>query len=170
MSFINYNNKWINKFFATGSSLSTPVTQTIMSEITIPANTYKSGDILALNSMFGKVGISQSFTIRYYWNTGTTANLSGALAVSIRGISAGSQFATHDRRLLIRTAAGTGSGILLGTEVANAGTGHANDYTPTTSSNLAIDWTVDGCIFITGQLALSSTDTLNCLYLKIWEW
>lgn len=169
MSFITYNGKWINQFETVGLSVTGTLTESIIGEITIPANTYKATDLIMLTSMYGKTGTAGNWFQRYYWVSGTSATLSGALQISVRGMASSNQFANQERRLYIRTANGTGTGITLGTEVVSSSTGVLNDYVPSTSSNLAINWTIDGCIFTTITL-VNASDSVSCEYLKIWEW
>jgi hypothetical protein len=169
MSFITYNGKWINQFEQFGSSVAGTTVETIIGEVTIPANTYKATDLIMLTSMYGKTGTAGIWTQRYYWVSGPSATLSGALQISVRGMVAANQFANQERRLYIRTANGTGTGITLGTEVISSSTSALNDYVPSTSSNLAIDWTIEGTIFTTITLG-SASDSVSCEYLKIWEW
>ena len=169
MSFITYNGKWINQFEKFGDVVAGTTGETIVGEVTVPANTYKATDLIMLTSMYGKTGTANIWTQRYYWVSGPSATLSGALQISVRGMVAANQFANQERRLYIRTANGTGTGITLGTEVVSSSTGVLNDYAPSTSSNLAIDWTIEGSIFTTITLE-SASDSVSCEYLKIWEW
>lgn len=171
MSYIKYNNKWINEFFSTGDApVSGTTTETITSAIVIPANTYKEGDFIELESMFNKVGTNSAYTIRYYSISGNTPILSGVeKQLGVRSIGATNRFATLNRRLYIRTANGTGSGLNLGTELASVTSGIFDDYEYTTVSNVAIDWTNDVTIFSTIQNS-STLDSTTQHYLKIWEW
>lgn len=171
MSYIKYNNKWINEFFSTGDlPVSGTTTEKITSYLVIPANTYKEGDFIELESMFSKVGTGNTYTIRYYSISGDTALLSGTqIQLGVRSIGSSNRFATLNRRLYIRTANGTGSGLTLGTELAARLSGLFDDYEYTTVSNVAIDWTKDVTIFTTAQNN-SILDTTTTHYLKIWEW
>ena len=169
MSFITYNGKWINQFEQFGGGVGGTTVESIVGEVTIPANTYKATDLIMLTSMYGKTGTAGTWTQRYYWVSGPSATLSGALQISVRTMIATNQFANQERRIYIRTANGTGTGITLGSEVVSSSTGVLNDYTSSTSSNLAIDWTIEGTIFTTITLG-SAADSVSCEYLKIWEW
>lgn len=170
MSYIKYNNKWINEFFSTADpAVSGTTANTITSAVVIPANTYKEGYFIELDSMFSKVGTNGTITLRYYYVAGNSPTLSGAVQLAVRGIIAAHRFATLNRRLYIRTANGTGSGLTLGTELAARLSGLFNDYANITVSNVAIDWTNDVTIFSTIQNS-STLDSTTQHYLKIWEW
>jgi len=170
MSLISFDGKWINNLYEYGTTTHTGDTNnTILESVVVPANTYRTGDIIMLDSMFDKSGTAGTWNLRYYWVAGNTPTLSGATQLSLRGILATNQFATQNRRLYIRTADGTGSGFTLGTEVITAGSGIFNDYRSEAVSNLALDWTSVSCIFSTVQLN-NSTDRVTQYYLKIWEW
>lgn len=169
MSFIELNGKWINQLI-TGTTVSHTgnTTNTILQSLVVPANTFTAGDFVYLDAMFEKVGTAGIYTLRYYWVSGSTATLSGAIQLSTRGIGASNRFAIQNRRLYIRTANGTGSGLTLGTELISTGGSHFNDYRSQTVSNVAINWTVDGTIFCAVQLG-NAGDTVRQHYLKIWE-
>lgn len=170
MSLINFDGKWINKLYEYGTTTHTGnTTNTILESVLVPANTYRDGDHILLDGMFGKTGTANIWFIRFYWVAGSTPTLSGATQLSIRGMGSTNLFTIQNRRLYIRTADGTGSGFTLGTEVAAAGSGLYNDYRSEGVSNLALDWTVDSCVFCTVQLN-NSSDIGTQYYLKIWEW
>jgi hypothetical protein len=170
MSLISFDGKWINNLYEYGTTTHTGNTNnTILESVVVPANTYRTGDIIMLDSMFDKSGTAGIWTLRFYWVAGNTPTLSGAIQLSLRSIGSTNQFATQNRRLYIRTADGTGSGFTLGTEVITAGSGIYNDYRSEAVSNLALDWTSVSCIFSTVQLG-NSTDRVTQYYLKIWEW
>ena len=170
MSLIKYNGNWINDLINYGVSSHTGnTTNTVLMSVVVPANTFRAGDLIYLDAMFDKTGSAGTWTLRYYWVSGSTATLSGAILISTRGISAGNLFGTQNRRLYVRTANGTGSGLTLGTETIASATGLFNDYRSEAISNLAINWTVTGTIFCAVQLT-SSGDTVRQHYLKIWEY
>jgi len=171
MSFINFNGKWINQILSTTSvSHSGNTNNTILGSVVVPANTYKAGDLIQLDSMFEKIGTAGITTLRFYWVSGATPTLSGAIQLSIRGFVAANRFSTQTRRLYIRTANGTGSGLTLGTELLTTTGGIFYDYFSSQArSNASINWTVTGTIFCTVQLG-NSADQVIQHYLKIWEW
>jgi hypothetical protein len=170
MSLIRYNGKWINELLTYGTTAhSGNTTLTILQSVVVPANTYRAGDLVLLDAMFTKSNTVGIWTLRYYWVSGSTATLSGAIQISSRGIIRTNLFAAQNRRLYIRTANGTGSGLTLGTEVISATGAIFNDYRSEAISNLAINWTVTGTIFCAVQLG-GVSDTVTQRYLKIWEW
>lgn len=169
MSLLEYNGISIRNVYEYGPVSHTGNTNlTILESIVIPANTYKSGDLIRIEGMFSKSASSGTYTIRIYWVSGSTPTTSGAIQISVRGFNAVNNFTIQERRLYIRTANGTGTGISLGTECISSSVGVFNDYRAEAISNLAIDWTVTGCIFYTVQLG-NSSDTVTQHYLKIWE-
>jgi hypothetical protein len=144
------------------------VTNGILSFVNIPANKYRAGDLIMIDSMMNKTG-SNAGTRQYrlWWVAGNTATLTGAIQLSVRGISPGDYFITPNRRMYIRSANGTSNG----TQMLNTSEGYFSDYSPgsvnSTFSNVAIDWTVDGTIFTTITQPIG--DVITQHYIKIWE-
>ncbi len=165
---IDYNGIGRNEVFTFGTQSVTGTTAiTILSSVTIPANKYRSGDFLLLDSMLNRTGIAASFTVRYYWVAGTTPTLTGAIQISSRTCVSTSTYFGNQRRIYIRTADGTGTGLAQGTEVTTD-----DIFTDTRSfakSNVAINWTVTGTLMVTAQLT-NTGSTVRSYYLKIWEW
>lgn len=169
MSLLEYNGISIRNVYEYGPVSHTGNTNlTILESIVIPANTYKAGDLIRIEGMFSKSGTSNGAFVRMYWVAGSTPTTSGATLISTTKIFTSTNFSIQERRLYIRTANGTGTGISLGTECFSSTTTSASDYTSGAISNLSIDWSVTGCIFHTVQLD-GTVDTYTQHYLKIWE-
>ncbi len=130
--------------------------ETIIENITIPANTFVNGGIIrSYNNKFRKVGSSGTLSIRLY--IGPTANnLTGATPVgSFLGIIASQVYAE-----MLRTFTATTSGIL-GFSATQSG---AVDTTNTSGVRLSasIDWTVEQNFMITVQLG-SGSDSVSLI-------
>lgn len=166
---IKFNNIGINTFSTAGTQSVTGTTaETIMSSITVPANTFKAGDLVTLDAIFSKTGTANQFVTKMYWVAGATATLSGAVQIMTRTSISTVTYSGQSRKLYIRTADGTGTGLTLGTEVASSTTSVFDDDRSVLRSNIAINWTTQGTFFSTIQLS-SSSDTGRSYYLKIWE-
>jgi hypothetical protein len=148
-------------------SVTGTLTQTQGVSVQVPANTFKAGDLVTIDTLFSKNGTAGNFTYRLFWNS--TDTISGAIQLTTRSISNTQLFATCSRRLSVRTANGTGSSPEVGTELISTTAGLFTEYQSNGISNVAIDWTVDG--YIMGAITLSSTaDTVINQYLKIWTY
>jgi hypothetical protein len=144
--------------------------ETILSSLVVPGGSFTSGDFLYLDTMVSFTpNLSTGATIKFYSVAGTSATLGGAIRLSTLTLSFTDQFAGHQRRLYIRTANGTGTGITLGTEVYSTTTNAGSEFFSSLTSNVAIDWTSDTTIFLSGQLD-NTGSTLRSYYLKIWEY
>jgi hypothetical protein len=165
---IDYNGIGRNKITTFGTQSVTGTTSiTILSSVTIPANKYRSGDLLLLDSMLNRTGTAANFTVRYYWVAGTTPTLTGAIQISSRTCISTVTYIGHQRKIYIRTANGTGTGLAQGTEVTTDDI--FDDNRSYAKSNVAINWTVTGTLMVTAQLT-NTGSTVRSYYLKIWEW
>jgi hypothetical protein len=163
----------LNTFYnTTNLNISGTTSVVILQKVLIPAGTYINGDLLIAQALFQKTGSTGTFTYRLWAspNDPAISGLTGAIQILIRGTSAGQLYIDMGgRHLYIKNASGGGSGIELGTEVANPAAGMFSEMRSSVASNLAINWNEVVWIFASGQLA-SSADRLNHLYLKIWEY
>jgi hypothetical protein len=124
--------------------------ETIIENITIPANTYANGGILRFyNSKFRKVGTNGTLAIRVYINS-TSNNLSGAtLIASFTGIASSNIWAE-----ILRTWTCTTSAIV-GFNASQSSSVDTGNSSATRASN-AVDWTVAQYLIITVQLSNAS--------------
>lgn len=160
-----------NKIQSVGTQSVTGTTaETILSSVTVPGGTFVAGDFVYLDSILSKTGTAGGWTWKFYWVQGSTATFTGATGISTRtGIST-VQYASHVRKLYIRTANGTGTGITQGTELAQPTTSNVfDDWRSGVRANVNIDWTVTNTFFITVVL-VSTSDTGRSYYIKLWEW
>jgi hypothetical protein len=119
--------------------------ETIIENITIPANTFTSGGILrSYNNKFRKVGTAGSLTVRLYIGPNAN-NLSGATQIAIASIPNTNLFAE-----ILRTFTATTTS-LLGWASATSST---SDVTVTTAARTetAVTWSVTQNLIITVQL------------------
>lgn len=160
-----------NKIQSVGTQSVTGTTaQTILSSVVVPANTFTTGDFVYLDSMLSKTGTAAGWTWRFYWVQGTTATLTGATALSTRTGGNTTQYAAHVRKLYIRTATSTGTGLTQSTELVHPSTTNVfDDWRTGVRTSVGINWTVDNTFFITAQL-VNSGDTARSYYIKFWEW
>ena len=156
-----------NFYEGTEAGIAGTLTQTKLISIPIPANTFKAGDLIVIDTLFSKTGTAGIFTYRFFWNSSDT--LTGAIQIGVRSIPNTQLFATGSRRLSIRTANGGGSAPEVGTEVIASAAGIPNEYQSNTISNLALDWTIDS--YVMGAVTLGNTaDSVYQQYMKIWTY
>jgi hypothetical protein len=129
--------------------------ETIIENITIPANTFASGGILrSYNNKFRKVGTAGSLTIKFYIGPNAN-NLSGATQIALASIPNTNRFAE-----ILRTFTATTTS-LLGWSSATSST---TDTTVTTvdRTETAVTWSVEQNLIITVQLG-SSADSVTLI-------
>ena len=166
-------NVGINKFYNfIPKTISGTTGVVILQKVLIPAGTYTVGDLLIIQSLFQKIGSGGTFTYRIWAspNDPDISGTTGAIQILIRGTLAGNLYIdSGGRHLYIKNSSGGGSGIELGTEVHDPNTALYSEMRSAVGSNLAINWSNDVYVFVSGQLS-SSRDRINHLYLKIWEY
>ena len=131
--------------------------ETIIDTILVPANTVNSGDIFNyLARINGTKLVSNNTTIRAYINN--IGAIGGQTLISTGfNIPGASTQATINRYFYVNQANGTG----LGTQIWNASGITEITASPVNFIQVAIDWTVDQYIVLTGQLA-ASTNSVSC--------
>ena len=167
MSYIKYNNRWINNLQGGSVIASSSPTISVLSSVNVPANTYQAGDLIELDSYFAKSAALSGTSLYYYWVSGSTPTLSGAIQLSTITLPASNQAIYQSRRLYIRTADGSGTGFNIGTELISPGISVVNDYQSGIVGNVALNWTINSTIFCA---TLSPLTNVSQWYLKIWEW
>lgn len=121
--------------------------ETKITSVYVPANTFTAGDILHIEWQFRLTGsTSGSNTTRLYWNE--TDDLTTPIQLNIRGLNNTTRFYAQNRRLSIAVANGTGNGSKI-YGVANA---LDSDFGAATFvlSTVALNWTVDSYIILAG--------------------
>jgi hypothetical protein len=129
--------------------------ETIIDNITIPANTFLSGGILrSYNNKFRKVGTAGSLTIKFYIGPNAN-NLSGATQIALASIPNTNRFAE-----ILRTFTATTTNLL----GWNSTTSSTTDTTVTTvdRTETAVTWSVEQNLIITVQLG-NSADSVTLI-------
>lgn len=134
-------------------------TQKITS-VLIPANTFVAGDIIHIEYVLTLSNTSNSSTHFLYWNN--TDDLTTPIQLTTRQYTNFNNI-THNRRLSVIVANGTGSGTLL----YNTATNLESDFAAITAamSNVALDWTSDSYIILAGFAGVSTN--ISSRYLKV---
>jgi hypothetical protein len=147
---------WFQHNRVTESTAVTGTTaETIIENITIPANTFASGGILrSYNNKFRKVGTAGSLTVKFYIGQNAN-NLSGATQIATVSIPSTNRFAE-----MLRTFTATTTS-LLGWASATSTT---TDTTLTTAdrTETAVTWSVEQNFIITVQLG-NSADSVTLI-------
>jgi len=135
----------------------------LLTTLTIPANTYKAGDLLLIETLFTKTGTAGGHAAGIYINTSNT--LTGAITIVSRSQgTAAIIYQPVTRRAAIIVAAGTGNGTQ-----AITTNSLDNDFAAATTispSTLAIDWTQTQYL-MTGATVINNADSVKCNWLKV---
>jgi hypothetical protein len=129
--------------------------ETIIDNITIPANTFLSGGILrSYNNKFRKVGTAGSLTVKFYIGPNAN-NLSGATQIATVSIPSANRFAEMLRTFTATTTSLLGWGSTTST---------TTDTTLTTAdrTETAVTWSVEQNLIITVQLG-NSADSVTLI-------
>lgn len=139
-------------------SLTGSTSETLLTSILIPANTFTTGDILEVTSMPCVTTAANNKTLRFYFNT--SSSLAGATQYgAIVGASTITFFRRHSR--VIST--GLKTYFSLSSTIGNS-EGATSNTTVYTSIN--VDFTVDQYLVVSGQLTVG-TDTLYVDFITI---
>jgi hypothetical protein len=139
-------------------SVTGTTTATILQSILIPANTYTSGDVIAIMYRCVKSGTNSTALVRLHINT--SVSTTGMLTITGQTLAAAGTFLQVERTLNIISATNT---QLFGAASALA-TDSQNSATAVTSLN--IDWTVDQYIFTVATLG-SAADTVTSNFIHL---
>jgi hypothetical protein len=148
-------------FVSNRISESTAVTgttaETIIDNVTIPANTYLNGGIMRIyNSKFRKVGANGLFTVKMY--IGPTANnLTGATQIGTFATTGGAPLYIEGLRTFTCTTSG-----LLGFNATSSAFSDVSGQTSAARQSTAVDWTVAQNIMFTITLA-SASDSVTMI-------
>jgi hypothetical protein len=121
--------------------------ETKITSVYVPANTFTAGDILHIEWQYRLTGSTLSTnTTRLYWNE--SDDLTTPIQLTIRGLNNTSIFYGQNRRLSVIVSDGTGNGSKI-YGVANA---FDSDFPAATFvlSTVALNWTVDSYIIFAG--------------------
>jgi hypothetical protein len=153
----------------TPQTATTSLTEVKLGSILVPANTFKSGDSLKIESIARKINTNAVSNIRLYWNT--SDSISSPTPISIGenlSIIATATAIPIVRRLGVVTSDGSGSGssALLNTVDIYADYITSAAGLATNPSNLALNWTVDSYIILAGDVD-NASDQINCQWIRI---
>jgi hypothetical protein len=165
-------NNGIGKNFTNGTvtGVTGSTGEFVLSSILIPANTFKSGDVISVDGLFESSG---GTAIRIYVGSAATTPFSASTQVMVRSLFTEERIQTQRRTLHIVRANGdiTGTSPDRGTIVTATGTGIFNEYRSGVASILSIDWTQDRYVFFTGTLGSDPANRyFNQYTMKIWTY
>jgi hypothetical protein len=149
----------------TPQSTTSSLAEVKLGSIFVPANTFKTFDVVKLESFVKKTGTNAVSNVRLYWNNTDDLTTPVQIAENIGVISTVTAI-LFVRRLSIMASDGSGNGtnVLLNTVDIN------QDYISagltTTPSSLAIDWTIDSYIILAGDVD-NASDNINCQWIRI---
>lgn len=134
----------------------------ILNHVFVTANTFTTGDIIFLRTSFIKSGSTDSYTIRFWWNS--SLSTSGATQLGVYTNPAGTRQANINRKICFLSPS---SGIVINTTTSIAGS--SGDFAITLSTVSITNWlTTDGYFFVThSQVNLRVSDSVYCLYLSL---
>ena len=149
----------------TPQSTTSSLTEVKLGSIFVPANTFKTSDVVKLESFVKKTGTNAVSNVKLYWNN--TDDLTTPVQICQNVVSATITAILLIRRLSIMVSDGSGNGtnVLLNTVNVN------QDYIYTAAlttipSSLAINWTVDSYIILAGDVD-NAADNINCQWIRI---
>ena len=149
----------------TPQSTTSSLTEVKLGSIFVPANTFKTFDVVKLESFVKKTGTNAVSNVKLYWND--TDDLTTPVQICQNVVSATITAILLIRRLSIMVSDGSGNGtnVLLNTVNVN------QDYIYTAAlttipSSLAINWTVDSYIILAGDVD-NAADNINCQWIRI---
>jgi hypothetical protein len=153
----------------TPQTATTSLTEVKLGSILVPANTFKSGDSLKIESIARKINTNAVSNIRLYWNTSDSISSPTPIRIGENlSIIATATAIPIVRRLGVVTSDGSGSGssallntVDIYTDYITSAAGLA-----TNPSNLALNWTVDSYIILAGDVD-NASDQINCQWIRI---
>jgi hypothetical protein len=149
----------------TPQSTTSSLTEVKLGSILVPANTFKTFDVVKLESFVKKTGTSAISNVKLYWNNTDDLTTPVQIAEYV-GVPATATAIPIIRRLSIITSDGSGNGtnVLLNTVDINQD--YLNAGLTTTPSSLAINWTIDSYIVVAGDVD-NALDNINCQWIRI---
>ena len=149
----------------TPQSTTSSLTEVKLGSIFVPANTFKTSDVVKLESFVKKTGTNAVSNVRLYWNNTDDLTTPVQIAENIGVISTVTAI-LFVRRLSIMVSDGSGNGtnVLLNTVDINQD--YINSGPTTTPSSLAINWTIDSYIILAGDVD-NASDNINCQWIRI---
>ena len=151
----------------TPQSTTSSLTEVKLGSIFVPANTFKTFDVVKLESFVKKTGTNAVSNVRLYWNNTDDLTTPIQIAENI-GVAATITAILFVRRLSIMVSDGSGNGtnVLLNTVDTNQDYISGASTVTATPSSLAINWTVDSYIILAGDVD-DAADNINCQWIRI---
>jgi hypothetical protein len=151
----------------TPQSTTSSLTEVKLGSILVPANTFKTFDVVKLESFVKKTGTNAVSNVRLYWNNTDDLTTPVQIAENI-GVTATATAIPMVRRLSIMVSDGSGNGtnVLLNTVDTNQDYIQNVAALASTPSSLAIDWTIDSYIILAGDVD-NASDNINCQWIRI---
>ena len=151
----------------TPQSTTSSLTEVKLGSIFVPANTFKTFDVVKLESFVKKTGTAAVSNVRLYWNNTDDLTTPVQIAENI-GVAATITAILFVRRLSIMVSDGSGNGtnVLLNTVDTNQDYISGASTVTATPSSLAINWTVDSYIILAGDVD-DAADNINCQWIRI---
>jgi hypothetical protein len=151
----------------TPQSTTSSLTEVKLGSIFVPANTFKTFDVVKLESFVKKTGTNAVSNVRLYWNNTDDLTTPIQIAENI-GVAATVTAILLVRRLSIMVSDGSGNGtnVLLNTVDTNQDYISGASTVTATPSSLAINWTVDSYIILAGDID-NASDSINSQWIRI---
>jgi hypothetical protein len=149
----------------TPQSTTSSLTEVKLGSIFVPANTFKTFDVVKLESFVKKTGTNAVSNVKLYWNNTDDLTTPVQIAEYIGSPSTATAIPIV-RRLSIMVSDGSGNGtnVLLNTVDINQD--YINAGVTTTPSSLVINWTIDSYIILAGDVD-NASDNINCQWIRI---
>jgi hypothetical protein len=151
----------------TPQSTTSSLTEVKLGSIFVPANTFKTFDVVKLESFVKKTGTNAVSNVRLYWNNTDDLTTPIQIAENI-GVAATVTAILLVRRLSIMVSDGSGNGtnVLLNTVDTTQDYISGASTVTATPSSLAINWTVDSYIILAGDVD-NASDSINSQWIRI---
>ena len=149
----------------TPQSTTSSLTEVKLGSIFVPANTFKTSDVVKLESFVKKTGTNAVSNVKLYWNN--TDDLTTPVQICQNVVSATVTAILFVRRLSIMVSDGSGNGTNVLLNTVNINQDYiVNAALTTTPSSLAINWTVDSYIILAGDVD-NASDSINSQWIRI---
>ena len=149
----------------TPQSTTSSLTEVKLGSIFVPANTFKTFDVVKLESFVKKTGTNAVSNVRLYWNNTDDLTTPVQIAENI-GVTATVTAILFVRRLSIMVSDGSGNGTNVLLKTVDITQDYLNAGLTTIPSSLALNWTVDSYIILAGDVN-DAADNINCQWIRI---
>jgi len=149
----------------TPQSTTSSLTEVKLGSILVPANTFKTFDVVKLESFVKKTGTNAISNVKLYWNNTDDLTTPVQIAEYV-GVPETATAIPTIRRLSIITSDGSGNGTNVLLNTVDIYQDYINAGLTTTPSSLAINWTIDSYIVVAGDVD-NASDNINCQWIRI---